>query len=78
MLVGMKFIFLFSFKMAISTTGSGGRHKKSGSVGLEETHLFFFGLRKADVTVIALVSKHLYFFNGSGVEFLYCLHVFIF
>ena len=34
-------LFLFSFKMAIKLQG---RHKKSGSVGLAETKLFFSAL----------------------------------
>ena len=42
-------IFLFSFKMAIKTSGSA--QKKSGSVGLAETQLiFFFGLIGATKT----------------------------
>ena len=61
--------FLFSFKMAIKLQG---RQKKSGSVGLAETQLFFFGLIYGEWTCPSLSfgGVHCHFRDiGSDFEF---------
>ena len=56
-------IFLFYFEMAIKITGS---HKIIGSVGLAETHLFFF--RPYFSGILHVTVCHMTFLRGISKE----------